>query len=189
MPFAVSEVIGFATQLLSAAGMDEEKADRVARTLVLTDMMGRRTHGLAISPLYLADIQSGGMKTKGEPIVQKDFGASAVWDCAYLPGLWIMYKAIEQGIERAKTMGVVTYAMSKSHHIGCLAAHAKQAADAGYIAIIANSDPAGKRVAPYGGTEALFTPDPYAIGYPGRDNPVLVDICASITTVSMTRQK
>ena len=55
--------------------------------------------------------------------------------------------------------------------------------------MIANSDPAGARVAPYGGTEALFTPDPFAIGYPGTPNPVLVDICASITTTSMTRQK
>ena len=32
-------------------------------------------------------------------------------------------------------------------------------------------------------------PDPFAIGYPGTPNPVLVDICASITTTSMTRQK
>jgi LDH2 family malate/lactate/ureidoglycolate dehydrogenase len=100
-----------------------------------------------------------------------------------------MNRAIDIAMARANTMGVVTFAIQKSHHIGCLAAHAKQAADQGFIAIIANSDPAGKRVAPYGGTEALFTPDPYAIGYPGRENPVLVDICASITTVSMTRQK
>jgi len=57
------------------------------------------------------------------------------------------------------------------------------------VALIANSDPAGQRVAPYGGTEALFTPNPFAVGYPGAEHPVLVDICASITTTSMTRQK
>jgi LDH2 family malate/lactate/ureidoglycolate dehydrogenase len=187
--FPVAELTEFASSLFKAAGMDADKADCVARLLILTDMMGRRTHGLAISPLYLADIKTGGLQVRGEPVVIKDLGATVVWDGGYLPGLWLMNRAINVAIERAKAMGVVTFAIRKSHHIGCLAAHAKQAADQGFVAIIANSDPAGKRVAPYGGTEALFTPDPYAIGYPGPDHPVLVDICASITTVSMTRQK
>lgn len=187
--FSVPELTRFATALFEAAGMEREKAACVAKVLILTDMMGRRTHGLAISPLYLADIKSGGLRTTGEPKVLRDLGATVVWDGGYLPGLWLMNRAVDMAVARAKTMGVVTVAIQKSHHIGCLAAHAKQAADQGFIAIIANSDPAGKRVAPYGGTEALFTPDPYAIGYPGPAHPVLVDICASITTVSMTRQK
>jgi LDH2 family malate/lactate/ureidoglycolate dehydrogenase len=98
-------------------------------------------------------------------------------------------RAIELAIARIAQFGVVTVSIRRSHHIGCLAALVKQASDRGFVAIIANSDPAGQRVAPYGGTQALFTPNPFAIGYPGRDHPVLVDICASITTVSMTRQK
>ena len=91
--------------------------------------------------------------------------------------------------ERIATHGVVTFAMRRSHHIACLATLAKQATDRGYIAILATSDPAFGFVAPYGGREPLFTPNPFAIGYPGTHTPVLVDICASITTVSMTRQK
>jgi L-lactate dehydrogenase len=58
-----------------------------------------------------------------------------------------------------------------------------------YLAILATSDPAFGFVAPYGGREPLLTPNPFAIGYPGTRAPVLVDICASITTVSMARQK
>jgi L-lactate dehydrogenase len=129
------------------------------------------------------------MRGRGEPQVIKDSGATLVWDGRYLPGGWLVERAITLAIERCATYGVVTAAIRKTHHIGCLAALVKQAADQGYVAIIANSDPAGKRVAPHGGKRALFTPDPYAIGYPGRDHPVLVDICASITTTSMTRQK
>ena len=34
-----------------------------------------------------------------------------------------------------------------------------------------------------------MTPNPIAMGYPGTPNAVLVDICAAITTTSMTRQK
>jgi len=187
--YSVERLTRFAAALLAAAGMDQEKSETVARLLVLTDMMGRRTHGLAMAPLYLADIKKGGMQVTGQPAVVKDTGATLVWDGSYLPGLWLVNSAIDTAIERTTLHGVVTVAIRRSHHIGCLAALVKQAADRGYVAIIANSDPAGQRVAPFGGTQAVFTPNPYAIGYPNTDHPVLVDICASITTTSMTRQK
>ena len=187
--FSVEMLTSFTESLLAASGMDEEKFQTVARLLILTDMMGRRTHGLAMVPLYIAAIRSGGMQVMGQPEVVKDTGATMVWDGRYLPGLWLMNRAIAVAIERAEQHGMVAVAIRRSHHIGCLAALVKQAADRGFVAIIANSDPAGQRVAPYGGTQAVFTPNPYAIGYPGTEHPVLVDICASITTTSMTRQK
>src|SRR5215468_6660938 len=187
--YSTAALASFAASLLLAAGMDDEKARTVARLLILTDMMGRRTHGLAIVPLYIDDIRKGAMQVTGQPEVVKDTVATLLWDGAYLPGLWLVNRAIDTAIARVAGFGVVSVSIRRSHHIGCLAALVKQAADRGFVAIIANSDPAGKRVAPYGGTQALFTPDPYAIGYPGADHPVLVDICASITTTSMTRQK
>jgi LDH2 family malate/lactate/ureidoglycolate dehydrogenase len=193
----IAKVEAFARALFVGAGMDDDKAATVARLLVLTDAMGRRTHGLAMAPLYLADIEKGrasegaeaGMAVRGEPEVIKDTGATAVWDGRYLPGLWLVARALEQSMPRAAEHGLAAVAIRRSHHIGCLAALVKQAADRGFVALIANSDPAGARVAPYGGTEALFTPNPFAMGYPGETNPVLVDICASITTTSMTRAK
>src|SRR5215510_10923893 len=150
----------FAAQLFGAAGMERAKAETVGRLLVLTDMLGRRTHGLAMAPSYLSEIEKVGMRATGEPEVVRDTGATVVWDGDYLQELCLVDRAL-----------------------------AKQAADKGYVALIANSDPSGRRVAPYGGTEALFTPNPFAIGYPGADHPVLIDISASITTTSMTRQK
>ena len=179
----------FAAQLFGAAGMERAKAETVGRLLVLTDMLGRRTHGLAMAPLYLSEIEKGGMRATGEPEVVRDTGATVVWDGDYLPGSWLVDRALALALPRAAELGVVSVAIRKSHHIGCLAALVKQAADKGYVALIANSDPSGRRVAPYGGTEALFTPNPFAIGYPGAGHPVLIDISASITTTSMTRQK
>jgi LDH2 family malate/lactate/ureidoglycolate dehydrogenase len=188
-PLRTDALRTFAAALLQAAGMAQEKAETVARLLILTDAMGRRTHGLAMALLYVAELKKGGMSAEGEPAIVKDNGLCAVWDGGYLPGLWLVNRAITQGMERAAKQGSASYAIRRSHHIGCLAALVKQAADQGFVAQIHNSDPAGQRVAPYGGTEALFTPDPFAIGYPGAQHPVLVDICASITTTSMTRQK
>ena len=140
----VERLEAFAAALFTAAGMDADKAATVARLMVLTDMMGRRTHGLAMAPLYLAEIRKGTMRVTGRPQIVKDTGATMLWDGDYLPGLWLVNEAIETAMPRAAQSGVVTVAIRRSHHIGCLAALVKQAADKGFIAIIANSDPVGK---------------------------------------------
>ena len=187
--YPIEPLTDFISDLLTAAGLEGEKARTVARLLVLTDMLGRHTHGVALCPLYLEQLEKGLMTPGGEPECLRDNGAVVVWDGNYLPGLWLVHQALDIAFERIATHGVVTFAMRRSHHIACLATLVKQATDRGYVAILATSDPAFGFVAPYGGREPLLTPNPFAIGYPGTRTPVLVDICASITTVSMTRQK
>jgi len=54
--YPVQALERFGTDLFVAAKMDADKAATVARLLVLTDAMGRRTHGLGMAPLYLAEI-------------------------------------------------------------------------------------------------------------------------------------
>jgi LDH2 family malate/lactate/ureidoglycolate dehydrogenase len=178
-----------AASLFAAAGMEADKADCMGRLLLLTDMMGRHTHGLAQCAAYLREIESGGMTTAGDPEVIRDTGPTVVWDGRYLPGLWLMDEALELALGRVAQHGAVTFAMRRSHHIGCLAALAKTATDAGCYAMLASSGPHTRVVAPFGGKEGLFSPNPFAIGFPTTAFPVLVDTSASITTVSMTRQK
>src|SRR5213593_129912 len=120
--FTPAQLTEFAAALFRAAGVEHEKAATIGRLLILTDMMGRRTHGLAMAPLYLVEIDKGTMRVTGEPETVKDSGATVVWDGGYLPGLWLVDKAIDIALQRAATFGVVTFAIRKSHHIGCLAA-------------------------------------------------------------------
>lgn len=179
----------FATRLFAAAGLEADKAASLGRILVLTDMMGRHTHGLAQAGAYLEQLAQGGMTKAGSPAVLRDTGATLVWDGQYLPGPWLVEQALQQALGRIGEQGVVTFAMRRSHHIGCLAALAKQATDRGCFVMLASSGPHSRIVAPFGGREALFSPNPFAIGFPTGAAPVLVDISASITTVSMTREK
>jgi LDH2 family malate/lactate/ureidoglycolate dehydrogenase len=180
---------GFASDLFAAAGVERQKADSMARLLVLTDMMGRYTHGLAQCGSYLDQIAKGTMAKEGQPEVLQDRGSTLVWDGGYLPGLWLVETALQAGFARLPQHGVVTFAIRRSHHIGCLAALARLATERGYFAFLASSGPHSRIVAPFGGKEALFSPNPFAIGFPATRFPVLVDISASITTVSMTREK
>lgn len=187
--YSVESLRQFAETLFVAAGMEADKAGCVANVLVTGDMLGQRTHGLALCPAYIEQIEKGMMSAHGEPDVVRDSGAVLVWDGNYLPGPWLVSRALDTATERILEHGVVTCVIRRSHHIACLASLIKQVTDRGLAAILASSDPFSGFIAPFGGKEALLTPNPIAVGYPGSRAPVWVDVSTSITTVGMTRQK
>ncbi|PHP67682.1 lactate dehydrogenase [Zhengella mangrovi] len=186
--FNRADLLSLARNLLSAGGMAAEKAGIVAELLVRTDEIGVTTHGISMVPYYLPELKSGAMRTDGTHEIVRDTGVTMVWDGAYLPGHWLMNQAIEAAMPRARDHGMASIAIRRSHHIGCLSTLTRMAADEGLVCMIMTSDPSGRWVAPYGGTDPVLTPNPWAIGYPGGDHPVLIDTCASITTVSKVRE-
>jgi len=184
--FAIPLLNAYAAALFERAGMDAEKAAVTAELLTQADCMGHTTHGLALAPAYLRDLEAGKMVGTGEPKVISDRPGAVLWDGGYLPGLWLTAKAVDLGLARVKTQGVVVVSIRRSHHIGCLAVFLTRATNAGCLAIVSCSDPSVATVAPFGGTRALFTPNPIAIGAPTRDDPILIDVSASITTNGYT---
>ena len=187
--YCIESLRVFAESLFVAAGLEQSKAAAVANVLLTGDMVGQRTHGMALCPQYLDQIENALMATQGEPDVIRDSGAVFVWDGKYLPGPWLVSRALELACERVSSYGTVTGVIRRSHHIACLAALIKQVTDRGLVVMLASSDPAGSYIAPYGGKEPIFTPNPIAIGYPGTQQPVWIDVSTSITTVGMTKQK
>jgi LDH2 family malate/lactate/ureidoglycolate dehydrogenase len=186
--FARDDLAALALQLLVKGGLERPKAEVVAELLIRTDEMGVTTHGISMVPYYLPELKAGNMASAGSWEVVRDTGATLVWDGNYLPGHWLMTHALDTCMARARTHGLASLAIRCSHHIGCLSTLTRIAAEAGLVCLIATSDPSGRWVAPYGGTEPTFTPNPWAVGYPGPDHPVLIDTCASITTVSKVRE-
>ena len=180
------ELIAWASQLLRAAGLEAEKARFVAEILVEADLLGHDTHGLALLPGYLGELASGSMAKAGEPKVVADHPAAVTWDGQRLPGPWLVLKALDLAAERAKTQGTGTVVIRRSHHIACLAAYLKRATDRGLLMLLICSDPNTASVAPFGGIDAVFTPNPIAAGFPTEGDPVLVDVSTSITTNAMT---
>lgn len=186
MAYRFDDLVLYARQLLTASGMDADKAQATAGLLVMADAMGHDTHGLAQLPDYLDDIASGAMAVSGEPDILCDRPSVAVWDGRRLPGPWLTDRAVRQAAQRARTHGICAISIRRSHHIACLATFLLAATDEGLMAIVASSDPSAAHVAPFGGTSPVFTPDPIAIGIPTPSDPILIDISSSITTAGMT---
>lgn len=183
--YAAAELRNFAAALFRHAGLEEDKPDVTAEVLVEADLIGHTTHGLALAPRYLQEIGSGSMAVKGEPEIVSDRGACVCWNGRRLPGVWLTSKAVDLALERVGTYGTVTIAIGNSHHLGCLAAYLPRVTEKGYLAIVSSSDPSQKNVAPFGGREPVFTPNPIAVGIPTDGDPVLLDTSASITTNNM----
>lgn len=175
-----------AAALLRAAGMMGAHADDVAEILVEGDLLGHSTHGLALLAPYLAEIESGSLRTAGNYRVVNERGASALWDGERLPGPWLTLRAVDDATERALRYGTGTIVIRRSHHIACLAAYLARATDRRLVMLLSCSDPNSASVAPHGGLQPVFTPDPLAFGVPTGGDPLLVDLSASLTTNGMT---
>ncbi|MEJ6023331.1 Ldh family oxidoreductase [Ramlibacter sp. PS4R-6] len=178
----------FAATLLQADGLPADKAHDVADVLVEGDLMGHTTHGLQLLAPYLAELEAGTMAREGGPEVVGEAPATVTWDGRRLPGPWLVLCAMDEAKSRARTFGTGTVVIRRSHHIACLAAYLKRATDDGFVMLLACSDPNSASVAPFGGLDAVFTPNPVAAGFPTGGDPVLVDISTSATTNGLTNR-
>jgi L-lactate dehydrogenase len=184
--YAADALTAYAGALLAAAGVQDDIARDVAAVLVDGDLLGHTTHGLALLPSYLAELDRGAMRKSGAPSVENARDGSQTWDGQRLPGPWLTLRAIDTASEMAKRHGTGSVALRRSHHIACLEAYLMRATSRGLMAIIACSDSSMASVAPFGAVTPVLTPNPIAAGIPTSADPILIDISASITTNGMT---
>ena len=186
MKYAQPQLFSFAQQLLRSAGLPQDKAQAVADVLLEGDLLGHTTHGLALLAPYLAELASGKMRKEGDPLVVSDRPAAVTWDGQRLPGPWLVLQAIELAASRAATQGTCTVVIRRSHHIACLAAYHQRVTDRGLMLLLHCSDPNAASIAPFGGLDPVFTPNPMSAGFPTSGLPVVMDVSTSATTNGLT---
>lgn len=184
--YTVDSLIDFATELCTQSGMNRKFASDVASVLVEGDLLGHDTHGLQLLKPYLDALGRQAMLGEGEIVEIASRPAAACWDGQYLPGPYLTLRAIDTATKMAEQYGTGSIAIRRSSHIGALAAYLEKPARAGYLIQVVCSDPSVAIVAPFGGSEPLFTPNPMAWGIPSSTNPIMIDISASITTSGMS---
>lgn len=185
---AHEELRRFLTNLFLKRGLEEAKANAVANSLVAADTMGRASHGAALAPWYLDAVRDLKMARSGAPTTLSDRGACIAWAGGRLPGAWLIQEAMALCLDRVATYGTVTASIADSFHAGALAVYLSKATEQGCMIILSCSGPDARWMPPFGGTAALFSTNPVAIGIPTADLPILADVSCSITTVNQARQ-
>ena len=187
--FRETELRAFARALFIQAGMEAVKAEVVAEVLVEGDLLGHDTHGLAHLPPYLDALANGDMRGAGEPELLSETPVVQTWNGRKLPGPWLVRQASDWASDAAKTFGMGAVSIQRAGHIGCLAAYLQRIAERGQLLLLFSSDPSTASVAPWGGSQRVFTPNPIAAGWGSGGSSVMMDISMSITTNAMTARR
>ncbi|QKX17545.1 Ldh family oxidoreductase [Microbulbifer sp. YPW1] len=171
----------FASDIFVNAGLARERADVMAETFLQADLMGFTTHGLNRVASNLSWLRNGASRISGEPHLLADRGNIFNWDAEFLPGPWVISRAIDEALSRVEEHGVVTATVRRSQHIACLAAYLPKIIEKNCVAILTCSTPAEHTVSPQGSKTPLFSANPIAFCAPATDYPLLFDISMSVT--------
>lgn len=170
-----------ATRLVIAVfakvGMPQDLAAPAARALVLAEMEGLPSHGLARAPFYAAQMATGKVKADAAPQVTRD-GAILRVDA----GHGLAFAAIEAGADAARDvvreLGLAAVSITHSHHFGVAGQTVEPFARQGLIALALSNAPAA--MAPWGGNRALYGTNPIAFAAPrAHGAPLVIDLSLS----------
>ncbi|WOX04952.1 Ldh family oxidoreductase [Microbulbifer pacificus] len=179
--YSAEDLKQFASALFASTGLEGGRAEIMADTFLQADLLGFTTHGLHRVTTNLQWLQSGASRLHGEPSVLADRGNCFNWDAEFLPGPWVVHRAIDQALARVREHGVVTATIRRSQHIACLAAYLPKIIEHNCVGFLTCSTPAEHTVSPQGSKTPLFSANPIAFCAPAADYPLLFDISMSVT--------
>ncbi|RUO29074.1 Ldh family oxidoreductase [Aliidiomarina sanyensis] len=183
-----AQLMSFVSQCLRTAGAADSIAEAMATSLVEGDLLGFRTHGVRRLPYNVKQLQSRAMKGQGEVQVLRRRSAIETWDAEGLSGLYVAPKAVRTAIRMARAAGTGTVIVKRCEHVASLAAYLQAATDAGMVISMIAATPAQSSVAPFGGVQRVFSPNPYGFAAPTSGEPLVLDMSFSITAAGKVRQ-
>ncbi|KAH8433833.1 Ldh family oxidoreductase [Aspergillus melleus] len=182
-----AEATKFARDLLVKAGLSENDAKSMAECLVLADVRGVDTHGLARLPQYLDRVSKGRVNatpnmqiTEKTPVVAHLNGDNGF-------GFVVATKAMQDAIRRAEIYGIGMVTVNHSNHFGMAATYVLQALSANMISLVFTNS--AKQMPPFGGQETLLGISPFAAGAPsGSEVPYVLDMAPSVVAKGKIRK-
>lgn len=148
-----------------------------ARLMAEADLQGVPSHGVRMLPPLLAAIREKKITADPQTRLERDRGATCLFDGNRGPGRFVATRAMEHAMERARRFGVGVCLARHTSHWGRAHAYACQAAQAGFVGLCAtNAIPV---MLAWGSSHPLLGNNPLAIAVPHRPDPVVLDIAMS----------
>ncbi|YCI06150.1 Ldh family oxidoreductase (plasmid) [Ensifer sp. D2-11] len=169
-------------RLLKATGLREDFAEDMSHIMVESDLMGHRTHGLAMLPTYLDRLMKDLIRKDGDITVVWETASTLNWQAHRLPGAHVVRRAMRSLYDKVASEPVVTASIANCSHIGSLQAYLEEPARRGYLCLMMVTDPGVASVAPFGGCDPVLTSNPIAAAIPTHGDPILIDQCTSLVS-------
>lgn len=169
---------------LVGVGTSEDNAAAVARSTMLAERDGIRSHGLLYLPIYAEHVRCGKVDGTARPAVSQPRPGAIVVDAA----TGFAHPAIDAGWSRfmaaARENGIAAMTVFNSYNCGVLGHHAERIAEAGLLGLCTTHAPAS--IAPPGGRVPVIGTNPFALGVPdgARGATLVLDQSASVVAKS-----
>lgn len=186
--FRYEKLLSFSNDIFRKAGLPDSMASRLSAFFLEADLLGFSTHGITRLSSNIAWIEKGETRIDAEIEALKDNSIVSVWDGHFLPGPWVVQKALDAAAERAASNGVSIISIRRVQHIACLAAYLEEITRRGLVPLILASTPSERSVSAFGGITRVFSPNPLAIGVPTSSRPILIDTTMAMVAEGKVKQ-
>jgi uncharacterized oxidoreductase len=165
--------------ILRAAGCLDEVANRVAASLVESNVVGHDSHGVMRVPFYIDAIRAGTLDPTGRVTVVQETPATTFLDCGWNFGQYACAQGMQMAIDKSRVAGIGLTVLRHCDHTGRIGEYVVMAAEQGCIGqVVCNGSIPGGLVAPFGGRARALGANPIAWGLPGQP-PVYLDFATS----------
>jgi len=179
--FAEPMVVQFAADVLTKAGIKPLDAEAAARHLIIADLRGIESHGMARLPSYIGRLREGLIDPHAGISVERELASTLALDGNNALGLLVGPEAMRRTIVKAEESGVCLTTVRGSNHFGIAGAYAVMATETGLGGMAMTNG--GRLVVPANGCQPMLGTNPIAFAVPtGSGRPLVVDM--STSTVS-----
>jgi len=173
--------------LLHAVGVGQQEAEVVAEKLVEAELRGVPTHGINLLPTIIDRIERKLIEIPTNLKVNADDQAITHIDGGNGLGQVAAVEGMRRCIEKARRFGIGLSLIRNTNNIGLLAVYSLMAAKEKMIGICMCNGAAS--MAPWGGAEAFFGSNPFAIASPGgAEDPVVLDMSTTVVARGKIRR-
>lgn len=173
------DLFKFCLTVLKSVGVKEKDAEIVAENLVLANLRGVDSHGVARLPAYVRRVKKGLINPLAPIEIVRDSETTALIDAHSNFGQVAAMKAVALAAEKAKKFGVAAVGVRNANHFGMAAHYAMKLTQQKLIGMVMSNGPPA--IAPWGGKTPMFGTNPICIGFPVDENEsIILDMAVSV---------
>lgn len=165
MTVKIKDLTELSEKIIQKWGFSDEEAKLITENFIDGELTGKKTHGLVRLLWMKKQIDAEKINVKKEKIeIVKETPVSLLVDGKNKPGVYVINKALEFGIDKAKKSGIVAVGCTNTAPVsGMVGSYARKATEQNLIFIGFNNSSGG--LVPFGAIKELWGTNPLTVGF------------------------